>query len=496
MATRRRAAAPEAKTVAHASSADDEVARTAIALFMKEPFFAHVLQGLLRRTSDDIPTAAVCLRTSGVELVVNGTYFATLTPEERVAVLKHEVLHVVFKHLLRAIGRQPLLWNLACDVVVNELVPPFRLPEGAITRRTFPDLGLEPDMTADDVYQRLVGLLRELDDARGGGNGGTGGGTAGDSGGASGESDGDGDGDGEGTSEDGSCGPNATYANSGQPSGTNANTPPAEDENVVERAANATSAPKSARALARLQGNTDAPGGHSDHRGWGGRPGAEQGADGHSAGVEAGIDGLVVRAAERVPAKHWGSVPGAVRAAVEQARERTKPRVDWKRVLRLFAARSGRTKVIGTQRRESARYGTFPGTKIKRFHALAVAIDTSGSIHDDVLRVFFDEIDAIWRSGSRVHVVLCDAAVHGSFEWRGRAPASLGGGGGTAFDPVFQWLHEHRSLRVDGCVYLTDGVGPAPDVKPPCPLLWVVTQEPDGLEQLKYGRRIRIDVGV
>ena len=132
-----------------------------------------------------------------------------------------------------------------------------------------------------------------------------------------------------------------------------------------------------------------------------------------------------------------------------------------------------------------------PGTKIKRYHSLAIAIDTSGSIQEKTLEIFFHEIDSIWRGGSRVHVVLCDAAVHGSFEWKGRVPVELGGGGGTAFDPVFRWVHENRRLRIDGCIYLSDGEGPMPEVKPPCPLLWVLTTNAQGLP---FGPSIRIDI--
>lgn len=408
---------------------DDEVSRAIIALYMAEPFFAHIVQGMPRRIDDTTATAAVGLVGNTIELRVSPTFFKTLTKDERVAVIKHEILHVILKHLLRTQGRQPRLWNLACDVVVNALVGRWPLPEGAITHATFPDIELPQDATAEVVYEKLKAMQDEL---------------------------------------------------------------PEPDESAV--------------------------GGHSDHSSWQGRAGAQagdaplgvEGAIGGGSAAEALIDGLLTRAADRTSAAGWGSVPGMVRDAVTAAQERGRPKVDWKRALRLFAASAGRTRLATTTRRESARYGrnvlpgrpTDPrapsegrlvaGTKIKRLHSLLVAIDTSGSIGEEQLSAFFDEIDAIWRGGAHVVIAACDAVVHDVFEYRGKAVTAIGGGGGTAFEPVFVWMRETRGRRFDGVVYLTDGQGPAPETRPPCKVLWVVTDEGGMGEHLRWGRQIRL----
>jgi predicted metal-dependent peptidase len=108
---------------------------------------------------------------------------------------------------------------------------------------------------------------------------------------------------------------------------------------------------------------------------------------------------------------------------------------------------------------------------------------------------FFNEIHGIYRSGAKVRVVVCDAAVHEDFEYKGRQPLQVGGGGGTAFDPVFEWMRRPGALRFDACIYLTDGYGPAPDTKPPCRVLWVVTEKNGMGDHLKFGRAIHLDVG-
>jgi predicted metal-dependent peptidase len=476
-----------ARARASSFDAEAEVGRAVIALYMAEPFFAHVVHGLSRRIDEATQTAAVALTPNGIELRISPTFFATLSKDERVAVVKHEVLHVVLKHLLRGASREPLLWNLACDVVVNGHIGKWQLPEGAITRNTFPDLRLPVDGTAEQVYTLLLDLRKELEQTK---------------------SEGGGSQDGQG---------------SGSEAGEGGEGEPGDDGTDPSK----TSAPTSAEALKRLGASKPgAVGGHSDHTSWDGQSVVSEASSGVTSAVscdagsaagpnvlavEAAVDGMLVRAADRTSASAWGSVPGAVRAAIQEARERGTPRVDWKRTLRLFASGTGRTKLVLTSRRESARYGNahlpghpvdprdprsgrlVPGTRIKRLHSLLVAVDTSGSIGEATIEAFFDEIDAIWRSGAAVEVVACDAAVHESFAYKGRAPARMGGGGGTAFEPVFRWMREQKGRRYDGVIYLTDGCGPAPDTRPPCKLLWVVTDR-DGMgEHLRFGRQILLE---
>jgi len=409
--------------------AEEDLSRAIIALFMKEPFFSHVLQGMPRRIDESTPTAAVARVGGKVELWVNPNFFASLSPNMRIGVIKHEVLHVILKHLFRGGDRDPHLWNLACDVVVNAHIGRWPLPEGAITAATFADLAIPEDATAEQVYTLLA-------------------------------------------SRRGTSGP---------------------WEALGEAAA------------------SGVVGGHSDHSGWKGKKGAEADSSDEAGTAEAVIDELLGRAAQRSPAHGWANIPSGIRRAVDEARNRGKAKHDWKRTLRIFSAGGGRSRLVTSTRRESPRYGRttlpgvspdpreptqarlVPGNKIRRLHTLAVAVDTSGSIGPGQLSAFFREIDTIWRLGTRVLVILCDASVQGSFAYRGSPPATVGGGGGTAFEPVFLWMREQHGHRFDGLVYLTDGLGPAPSTPPPCKLLWLVTS-PEGMgEHLRFGRQLLLN---
>lgn len=236
---------------------------------------------------------------------------------------------------------------------------------------------------------------------------------------------------------------------------------------------------------------------HSDHRYWRGtRADGDRGtAAGDVADAAAAWDGLVSTGVDTLGGDAlWGLDPG-LRAAVLASVERHRTGMDWRRVLRAFAASSRRTTLHHTLKRRSRRYGTFPGIRVRRHHRLAVAVDTSGSIGLPLLQTFFQEIDAIHRSGSEVVVVECDAAVQRTWAYRGQPPEEVHGRGGTAFEPVMSWLHGPDVGRFDGLVYLTDGEGPAPTTPPPCGVLWVLTPEGTAGDHLRFGRAVRIPPG-
>jgi predicted metal-dependent peptidase len=160
--------------------------------------------------------------------------------------------------------------------------------------------------------------------------------------------------------------------------------------------------------------------------------------------------------------------------------------------LRLFASSGYRTEVVATNRRMSKRFGTFPGIRIRRKQRLAVVIDTSGSIGDEVLEVFFREIHGIWKNDAEVMVVECDADVQRAYDYKGKTPKAVEGGGGTSFDPALAWVSNPRNGAFDACIYLTDGCAGEPEVRPRCPMLWVITADGSTGAHLKFGRVIQL----
>ena len=138
---------------------ESEISRCIIKLLMKEPFYAHFLSGIIRVITDEIPTAAVGFKSGKIALYVNENFFLKELKSfnERVAVIKHETLHILFKHLFRMQSKSydNKLFNIAADLVVNQLIEPWRLPESAVTLSTFSNLNLPPDKSVEWYYKKL-----------------------------------------------------------------------------------------------------------------------------------------------------------------------------------------------------------------------------------------------------------------------------------------------------------------------------------------------------
>ncbi|SEC74687.1 Predicted metal-dependent peptidase [Amycolatopsis tolypomycina] len=89
------------------------------------------------------------------EIYVNPA--ADLTAEEWRFVLAHEMLHAALRHDRRALGREPYLWNVACDYVINGWLVAMgvgELPHGVLHDQQL------TGMSAESVYDTLTTDLR------------------------------------------------------------------------------------------------------------------------------------------------------------------------------------------------------------------------------------------------------------------------------------------------------------------------------------------------
>lgn len=171
------------------------------------------------------------------------------------------------------------------------------------------------------------------------------------------------------------------------------------------------------------------------------------------------------------------------------------PKIPWREILRRFIDSMARDDYSWSRpnRRHIANGLYLPSVKSDNLPPLVVAIDTSGSITRELLRQFSSELQAILDDCpiSSLKVLYCDSSLIEGPEYTKGEHINLKmvGGGGTDFQPVFDWIAEHNFMPC-ALVYLTDGYGPAPTTQPEYPVLWTLTRH--GHAPVAWGESIEM----
>ena len=170
-------------------------------------------------------------------------------------------------------------------------------------------------------------------------------------------------------------------------------------------------------------------------------------------------------------AKAMGKMPGNWQRMVDEILE---PQVIWTDHIRMLM-----TGKIGSRGEDWSRPNrrrlalnpivVMPGKRGFGCECVVVAVDTSGSIGQRELDAFCAEVGGVLNDVKprRIIVISCDARINqveevttmddlGALRAKG-----FGGGGGTDFRPVFDYV-EQEQLKPETCVYLTDMYGGIP----------------------------------
>lgn len=216
----------------------------------------------------------------------------------------------------------------------------------------------------------------------------------------------------------------------------------------------------------------------------GGAPGGDGQMDVHMYDLSDISDAELKRAIQTAAesAKAMGKLPGSLERFAEQL---LAPQITWQELLRTTVVTAA-TRDTNSWSRPHRRRLVGQGVYLARPSAygcdrIVVAVDTSGSIGQRELNVFFSELADILRTcrPEVVDVLGADSAVASHEELTGdtditQDPPKVGGGGGTNFNPVFEWVEEH-DIRPDALVYFTDLHGPGPSEEPGYPVIWCST---------------------
>lgn len=137
----------------------DRIITARIGLLLRHPFFGNMATRLRIQAADDwLPTAAV----DGRNLFFNTQFFNAMNNKEIEFVIAHEILHCVYDHLTRREDRDPKLYNIAADFVVNNLLVRDRIGAKPKIVDCFQDFKYDK-WTSEEVYDDLFKNAKKID---------------------------------------------------------------------------------------------------------------------------------------------------------------------------------------------------------------------------------------------------------------------------------------------------------------------------------------------
>lgn len=194
--------------------------------------------------------------------------------------------------------------------------------------------------------------------------------------------------------------------------------------------------------------------GHLEDHNW------EAGNDAEDA--EAAVKEFVNAAVGMMSSESRGLMPGHFMSEVEKLNK--PPQLSWQQILKKYVGtitankRKTRTRL---NRRQPERFD-LSGAMDDKTLKIAVAIDTSGSVSNEMIAQIFNEIFAILAKRKfEITVIECDTRVNRVY--RVKLPADVQrkvtGRGGTSFSPVIEYVNNDKYYRDALLIYFTDGFG-------------------------------------
>lgn len=136
----------------------ERIVTARIGLLLKHPFFGNMATRLRVQECDDwCPTAA----TDGRHLYYNTQFFNAMNNKEIEFVIAHEILHCVFDHLTRRDSRDPKMYNISADYIVNNMLVRDRIGQKPSIVDCFQDFKYE-GWTSEEVYDELMKNAKKI----------------------------------------------------------------------------------------------------------------------------------------------------------------------------------------------------------------------------------------------------------------------------------------------------------------------------------------------
>lgn len=483
-------------------------------LLNKYPFIGSIALRMDLVPVRDIRVRTAC--TDGNSVYFDIAFLSSLSNEERIFVLAHEVWHAVLLHLTRRGTRNPELFNIATDKEVNYLlkedglVPPPHL--------CFPE-GKEIGKCAEEIYEMMLkqqkqNQKQQQQQQNGSGNSNS----NSNSNSSSGSNDSSSSKQKSKSKNNGSSGNNGNKQDNQPSENGNGGNPNGRLEGQFDKHIYDGDEPKETQQDTNGQNNesnqpsengqdNDGDEGNSGGGSYTSKITDKYGDVGYDSDFQPKVPKgfadrmreTVISEAQRVE-KMKGNVPAHVKELVKKLMT---PQIRWQEVLAQFVTRaynSGNRSWIPPNRRHvhnDIYLQSRQTSKIK----LACVIDTSGSTIGD-RGIFLGELNSLIKSFGMFSLFLieCDAEV-GSIKHYTQdddlehiienGEYAMTGGGGTSMLPALNAIIDEQ-MDVDACLVLTDGyIDNIPKNPTGLPTLWIITK--DGTEDFNdWGQKIRL----
>lgn len=367
---------------------ENKIAKASKNLLFNEAFYGLFLTTLNKKYNNSIPTAGVSLNGINYELIINKDYVNDLSMDHTLGLLKHELLHIAFNHILISKEfKSHKIFNIAADLEINQYIDEKFLPQGGLLLSTFPELKL-PEKAGLHEYYKIL----------------------------------------ENAKENGNC-------------------------------------PSLNNILQQMDG--DSPYNHDTWQELNNLSDAEK-------KLIHKQKKYIFKEIKKSIEKYNGVIPNELKEIIDSLDKLEESKFDWKSYFRRFIGNSYIIYTKKLKRKFNKRYEENPGLKIKSKNHILVAIDTSGSVNNDELKEFINEVNHIHKSGHLVTLIQCDSDISSVEKFKRNTPITILGRGGTSFQPVINYFNDKKIYTT--LVYLTDGECEAP-INTPKNTLWVLSSQ-------------------
>lgn len=409
-------------------------------LMWAEAFWGLFLIGFRKSWSNQISTA--CVSKNGIHygLTINEDFWEGLQREHRLGILQHEAIHIGYFHIERWNEFEDKeLANIAADIVVNQDCRPEWLPGKNLTKEQF-EAKYKPVM--DSIHKELEAGTITKEEAQ---------------------------------KEMHKIPPRGVYLEDFK----DMKLKPKEGMRYYYDALKKEKdkGGKGNKFLQSLLESGMADDGPLGHELW---KEFENLSEAEKKLLKSQLDFQLKEVAEQVE-KSRGTVPAGIADYIKGLDLVEPPKFNWKAYLRRFTGGSTKTFIKKSRRKFNKRFEDLPGLKIKSKRHVMLAVDTSGSVSNEELKEFFQEIGHISRTGTMVTVVQCDAAISDISTYKDGMKINnrdqkikIHGRGGTSFDPPVDYFNENYK-KFTCMIYFTDGECSPPQHKPRGKCLWVLS---------------------